>query len=82
MKTENIFTLNKAKIGHKYTIVNIDKNENNQIIRMYDLGFIKNSTITPLFDSMFGGCTSYFVKGCVIALREKDAKKIIVRETL
>jgi ferrous iron transport protein A len=46
--------------------------------RLLDLGFVKNSTITPVFESPSGGLTAYEIRNTVIALRDEDAKKVIV----
>ncbi|MBO5453660.1 MAG: ferrous iron transport protein A [Clostridia bacterium] len=46
--------------------------------RLKDLGFVKNATVTCLYKSFSGDPTAYRIKGSVIALRNADAKKIIV----
>jgi len=47
-------------------------------MRILDLGIIENTTIEVLYKSPFNDPTAYFVRGSVIALRNDDAKKIIV----
>lgn len=46
--------------------------------RLYDLGILENTVITPLFEAPFGDPTAYLIKNAVIALRKKDCDKIIV----
>lgn len=48
------------------------------INRIYDMGMLKDTVITPLFRSPFGDTTAYLVKNAVIALRNKDSKYITV----
>ena len=43
-----------------------------------DLGLIKNTLIKPLYKSPLNDPTAYLVRGSVIAIRNDDAKKIIV----
>ena len=44
--------------------------------RLLDLGICKGTSITPLFRSITGDSTAYFVRGATIALRKVDAKNI------
>ena len=46
--------------------------------RLYDLGILENTIITPIFESPFGDPTAYLIKNAVIALRKKDCENIIV----
>lgn len=46
--------------------------------RLYDLGILENTIITPIFESPFGDPTAYIIKNAVIALRKKDCENIIV----
>ncbi|MCD8026598.1 MAG: ferrous iron transport protein A [Clostridiales bacterium] len=46
--------------------------------RIFDLGILENTIITPLFKSPFGDPKAYLVKNAVIALRNKDCENIIV----
>lgn len=46
--------------------------------RMYDMGILNGSLITPLYKSPFGDPTAYLIKNTVIALREKDCDNIFV----
>ena len=60
-----------AKILDLYCSSNIKR-------RLFDLGIIKDSLITPIFKSPFNDPTAYLVKGTVIALRKEDSSKILV----
>lgn len=46
--------------------------------RLYDLGILENTIITPIFASPFGDPTAYLIKNAIIALRRKDCENIIV----
>ena len=74
----NYITLDKIDFNEKYIIIDVllDKNI---IQRMYDFGVIENSTIEALYKSPFKDPTAYLVKETIIAIRNKDASKIIVR---
>lgn len=49
--------------------------------RMLDLGVVKGTVIEVLQKSPFGDPIAYFIKGTVIALRNEDAEKIIVKKS-
>lgn len=53
-------------------------NCNNIKRRLFDLGFIPNTEITPIFKSVFGNPTAYLIRNITIALRSEDAEKILV----
>lgn len=46
--------------------------------RLYDLGILENTVITPIFKGPFGDPTAYLIKNAVIALRKSDCENIIV----
>lgn len=46
--------------------------------RLQDIGLIKGSMVKVLHSSPCGNPRAYLIKGCVIALRNCDAKKILV----
>jgi ferrous iron transport protein A len=78
----NLDSLDNIDVGEKCIVRNILL-EDNIKTRILDLGIIENTTINILYRSPFGNPTAYFVRGTVIALRNEDAKKIIVeREVL
>ena len=68
-------SLNNAIINEEYIIDKILFNDK----RFYNLGIIENSKIKPLYKSPFGNPTAYFIKGSIVAIRNDDAKLIIVR---
>lgn len=74
---KNIITLDKTSIGD---IVNVLKIDDNSLIkqRLQDLGIVKNSKIECVLKSPFKDPCAYLIKGCVIAIRNEDAKKILV----
>lgn len=48
--------------------------------RLLDLGIISSTKIIPVFRSMFSDPTAYLIRGSILAIRENDAKNIIVSE--
>ena len=74
---KNIITLDKIKIGDIANVLNIN---NSSLIkrRLQDLGIIKNSKIECVLNSPFNDPKAYLIKGCVIAIRNDDAKDILV----
>lgn len=74
---ENILTLDKIMPGDSVKIINI--NGNIEIKRrLLDLGIAPNSIIKSEFKSPFNDPVAYFIKGTTIALREEDARNIMV----
>lgn len=74
---ENI-SLDKANLNENYCIVKVLLDEHIKK-RIYDLGMLENTNIKALYRSPFNDPTAYLVRGSVIAIRNDDAKKIIVR---
>lgn len=73
----NICNLSDLKINKTAKILDLYCSSNIKR-RLFDLGIIKDSLITPIFKSPFNDPTAYLVKGTVIALRKKDSSKILV----
>ena len=46
--------------------------------RLYDLGLLENTAISPIFASPFGDPIAYEFRGNIIAIRNEDAHKIYV----
>jgi len=46
---------------------------------MIDLGFVPGAIVKALHRSPAGDPTAYYIMGAVIALRDEDASKIIIR---
>ena len=49
-------------------------------LRLFDLGFFRGSRVLPLYECRGGGTRVYRVKDTLIALRNTDAKCILVEE--
>ena len=49
-------------------------------LRLFDLGFFRGSRVLPLYECYGGGTRVYRVKDTLIALRNTDAKCILVEE--
>ena len=47
--------------------------------RLHELGFISGNEVQTLFRAPLGDPTAYAICGTVMALRKKDAEKIIVK---
>ncbi len=75
---ENI-SLDKVDVGNKCIVKDI-LFKNNLKTRIFDLGIIENTVIEVLYKSPFNDPVAYFVRGTVIAIRNDDAKNIIVME--
>lgn len=46
--------------------------------RFLDLGFVKNTKISPVLTSPSGNIRAYLIKDTLIAIRNEDAKKILI----
>lgn len=46
--------------------------------RLLDLGLVKGSYITPILQSPLKGLRAFDIRGSLIAIRDEDAKDIIV----
>ena len=69
--------LSDLKINDKAIIKRIDLN-NSELRRIYDLGFVVNSTVIPILVSPSKLITAYLIKDTVIALRDSTASNIEV----
>lgn len=70
--------LNKLSIGQNGRVANLISTGNDRR-RMLDLGFVNGTLVEAVQKSPAGDPTAYFIRGTVIALREEDAKKIIIQ---
>ena len=70
-----LISLNDVVINREYIIYKVLVDDK----RFYNLGIIENSKIKALYKSPFGNPTAFFVKGSIVAIRNDDAKLIIVR---
>lgn len=78
MNNSEVMTLNNVPIGGRCYLNNIVNIDTDRIKRLYDLGFVNNAEIKVLFKSMSNNAVAYKIRGSVIALRDNDAKKILV----
>lgn len=75
---KNNISLDKINLNEKYLIDEVLLDEHTKK-RIYDLGLIENTIIEAVYKSPFGDPIAYSVRGTIIAIRNNDAKKIIVR---
>ena len=70
--------LNELPINNIGIINDINTNDSFKR-RILNLGIVKGSYIKPLYKAILKDPTAYLVKNSVIALREEDAKNIMVK---
>lgn len=70
-------TLNEVPLNHTVIITNIYCDAVLKQ-RLYDLGLINNTAISPVLVSPFGDPIAYEFRGNIIAIRNKDTKSIEV----
>ncbi len=46
--------------------------------RLFDLGIVLGTPITPIFRSIFNDPTAYLVRSSIIAIRKNDSDKIFI----
>ena len=73
-----IFSLDKSILDKECIIISINNNSKIKE-RLTDLGFIKGTNIQKVLTSPFGGISAYYLLGTLIALRNIDAKEIMVQ---
>lgn len=78
MNDKSYVALNTTQINHRYTILDIRCENKALLNRLMDFGFSRNAQIVRLYSSLCKGCSVYKIKGCLIALRDKDASNIFV----
>ena len=71
--------LNNIKNNGYYTVDEISLDEKNKR-RLYDIGLVKGTKIKFLFNSPSNRIKAYLIRNSIIAIRDKDASKIKVRE--
>ena len=70
-------TLNNANLNE--TVIIDSLNCSGKLHRRFlDLGIIPGTQITPVFSSIFNDPIAYLIRNSVIAIRNEDAKKIVV----
>ena len=70
-------TLDRLPIGQTAVVSRLAF-QGNERRRMMDLGIVKGTTIEAVQKSPSGDPIAYFIRGTVIALRDEDARKIII----
>lgn len=74
----NTITLDKLPLNSTCKILSLNCSGLLQR-RLLDLGLSQNTPIKSILRSPFGDPTAYEVRGTIIALREEDAKNILVK---
>lgn len=70
-------TLNKLPLNSIGRIYSLDFSGKDRR-RFLDLGFTVGTNVLPAFSSPSGDPVAYIVRGTVIALRNEDAKRIMI----
>lgn len=71
------FSLCDCLIGERVCVLSMDLD--NEIKRRFlDIGLSKNTEVIPLFDSISGGIRAYKIRNSLIAIRDSDARGIMV----
>ena len=74
-----LITLNQLKLNQIGNVKEINCNER-ITRRLYDLGLLENTIISPIFSSPFGDPIAYEFRGNIIAIRNEDASKIFIEK--
>lgn len=76
-RNEHALSLDSLPIGRKGRVLSLHSSGNERR-RMLDLGLVQGTTVEALQKSPSGDPIAYFIRGAVIALRDEDAKKIMI----
>lgn len=74
---ENVLSLNSLPIGRHGRVQSL-LSDGKERRRMLDLGLVQGTMVEAVQKSPSGDPIAYFIRGAVIALRDEDAKKIII----
>lgn len=66
------------KVGQSGTIVSVNA-DNDILRRLLDIGIVVGTKVMCVLKSPWGDPTAYLIRGAVIALRNEDSSKIIVK---
>ena len=77
----NNISLKDILIGENVYVSKIDTDSDIKR-RLLDIGLSKNTKVVPLFNSVSGGIRAYEIRDSIIAIRDSDAKNILVRRDL
>lgn len=72
-----IISLNKLPLGTQAKILDVNCSSNIKR-RFLDLGFIKNTNITPVLKSPSGDPVAFEIRGTTIAIRKEETELIDV----
>ena len=74
----NDLSLDLLEIGKKASVMSVNSDE---LIkrRLLDMGLVENSIVECILESPFKDPRAYLIKGALVAIRNDDAKKIVVR---
>lgn len=78
MISMNFLSLDKLRQGQDAEVVAL-LSEGNSRRRNLDLGLVSGTKIKMLFESHCKNPKAYLIRGAVIALRNEDANKILVK---
>jgi len=70
-------TLNELKKGEKAIVKDLQI-EGSMKRRLLDIGLIKNSIVECVLESPLKDPKAYWIRGALIAIRAKDAEKILI----
>ena len=72
-------TLDRLHVGERAMVLSLTS-QGIQRRRMLDLGLTQGTVVEALHKSPGGDPIAYFIRGAVIALRDEDARKVLVED--
>lgn len=73
----NKFKLSDLKVGECGTVLSIDADEKLKR-RLLDIGLVPGTKVECLLQSPLKEPKAYNIRGCILALRSEDTKKILI----
>ena len=70
--------LTDIEIGSSSVVLAL-RNKADMKKRIMSIGLVEDTSVCPLYESTSGGLKAYEFRGSVFAIRDEDAKHIIVR---
>ena len=77
MGSVRMVSLDKINLNEEYQIININS-DSFMLRRFLDIGIIEGAIIKKVLISPFKGICAYYIMSSTIAIRDKDAKEIMV----
>ena len=71
------YKLSDLKVGEYGTVVSLDIDEKIKR-RLLDIGLVPGTKVECLLKSPLGEPKAYNIRGCILALRSEDTKKISI----